>query len=118
MGWGYWSYPQIMSVDSWKFLDARRMTNICERWAADHTDALQYALWNGVGFESWESVWGTWNGITPRDGEQVSHPHGPHLIIIILISSSPHLVTDPACWFDPAIPREQAVPAVGCLVPL
>ena len=71
MGWGYWSYPQVMSVDSWKWLDSRRMTNICERWAPDHTDALQYALWNGVGFESWENVWGTWNGITKRDGEQI-----------------------------------------------
>lgn len=58
-------------VDSWKFLDSRRMTNICERWSKDHTNALQYALFNGVGFESWENVWGTWNGITPRDGEQI-----------------------------------------------
>ena len=23
------------------------------------------ALFNGDGFESWENVWGTWNGITP-----------------------------------------------------
>ena len=71
MGWGYWKYPLIPSVDAWKFLDSRRMTNICERWSKDHTNALQYALFNGDGFESWENVWGTWNGITPRDGEQI-----------------------------------------------
>jgi len=47
------------------------MTNICERWSKDHTNALQYALFNGDGFESWENVWGTWNGITDRDGEQI-----------------------------------------------
>ena len=47
------------------------MTNICERWSKNHTNALQYALFNGVGFESWENVWGTWNGITERDGEQI-----------------------------------------------
>ena len=38
------------------------MTNICERWSKNHTNALQYALFNGDGFESWENVWGTWNG--------------------------------------------------------
>jgi hypothetical protein len=58
-------------VDSWKWMDSRRMTNICERWAKNHTNALQYALFNGDGFESWENVWGTWNGITKRDGEQI-----------------------------------------------
>eukprot|EP01043_Picozoa_sp_COSAG02_P070351 COSAG02_NODE_12421_length_1548_cov_1.522429_1_plen_278_part_10 len=68
---GSWKYPVIPMVDSWKFLDSRRMTNICERWSKDHTNALQYALFNGDGFESWENVWGTWNGITQRDGEQI-----------------------------------------------
>lgn len=52
MGWGYWQYPTIPSVDSWKWLDSRRLTNICERWSKDHTNALQYALFNGDGFES------------------------------------------------------------------
>ena len=28
------------------------MTNICERWAKDHTNALQYALFNGDGVRS------------------------------------------------------------------
>ena len=71
MGWGYWKYPLIPSVDAWKWFDSRRLTNVCERWSKDHTNALQYALFNGDGFESWENVWGTWNGITQRDGEQI-----------------------------------------------
>jgi iron(II)-dependent oxidoreductase len=62
-------------VDTWKWLDSRRMTNVCERWAIDHTNALQGAWFNGVGFETWENVWGTWNGITPRDGEQIRRLH-------------------------------------------
>ena len=42
MGWGYWKYPTVPMVDSWKWFDPRRMTNICERWSKDHTNALQY----------------------------------------------------------------------------
>ena len=38
---GYWSYPDTPNVDTWKWLDSRRMTNVCERWAQDHTNALQ-----------------------------------------------------------------------------
>ena len=45
------------------------MVNICERWTRDKTDDLQYAFFNGVGYESWENIWGIWNGITPRDAE-------------------------------------------------
>jgi hypothetical protein len=48
-------------------LEFRRMTNICERWSKDHTNALQYALLNGDGCESWANVRGSnvavWNGI-------------------------------------------------------
>jgi len=47
------------------------MTNICNRWAFAKTNDLQSAWFNGAGYESWENVWGTWNGITPRDGEAI-----------------------------------------------
>jgi hypothetical protein len=39
------------------------------RWAKNHTDDLQAAFFNADGFESWENVWGIWNGLTPRDAE-------------------------------------------------
>ena len=67
--WGYWSYPYIPSVSKYKWLEPRHMVNICDRWARNHTDDLQHAFFNGVGFESWENIWGIWNGITPRDAE-------------------------------------------------
>ncbi len=38
---------------------------------ADRTDGLQSAYFNGVGYESWENVWGIWNGFTPRDAESL-----------------------------------------------
>lgn len=52
-----------------KWLEPRHMINVVNRWARDHTDDLQYAFFNGVGFESWENVWGIWNQMTQRDAE-------------------------------------------------
>eukprot|EP01087_Luapelamoeba_hula_P014237 TRINITY_DN4143_c0_g1_i1.p1 TRINITY_DN4143_c0_g1~~TRINITY_DN4143_c0_g1_i1.p1 ORF type:complete len:741 (-),score=76.25 TRINITY_DN4143_c0_g1_i1:101-2005(-) len=69
MGWGYWTYPFVPNIDVWKWLEPRHLTNICNRWATDHTDDLQNAFFNGNGFESWENVWGIWNGINDRDAE-------------------------------------------------
>ena len=45
------------------------MVNISDRWNRDKNDDLQFAFFNGVGWESWENIWGIWNGITPRDAE-------------------------------------------------
>jgi iron(II)-dependent oxidoreductase len=52
-----------------KWLETRHMANISDRWARTKTDDLQVAFFNGVGWVSWENVWGIWNGITPRDAE-------------------------------------------------
>jgi hypothetical protein len=43
--------------------------NISDRWNRDKTNDLQFAFFNGVGWESWENILGIWNGITPRDAE-------------------------------------------------
>lgn len=70
MTWGSgWKYPFEPMVSLYKWLEPRHMVNICDRWARDKTDNLQYAFFNGVGYESWESIWGIWNQITPRDAE-------------------------------------------------
>ena len=42
------------------------LTHICERWATSRTDGLQYAFFNGAGYEAWENVWGIFNQVTPR----------------------------------------------------
>jgi formylglycine-generating enzyme required for sulfatase activity len=69
LSWGYWEYPFVPMISKYKWLEPRHMVNVCRRWARDKTDDLQYAFFNGVGYESWENVWGIWNEITPRDAE-------------------------------------------------
>jgi formylglycine-generating enzyme required for sulfatase activity len=56
-------------LSRYKWLEPRHMVNVCDRWNRDKTDNLQYAFFNGVGYESWENIWGIWNQITPRDAE-------------------------------------------------
>ncbi len=69
LNWGQYSFPFIPMVDKYKWLEPRHMVNISDRWNLDKTADLQFAFFNGVGWESWENVWGIWNGITPRDAE-------------------------------------------------
>ena len=69
MTWGQYSFPFIPMVDRFKWLETRHMVNISDRWAKDKTNDLQFAFFNGVGWESWENIWGIWNGITLRDAE-------------------------------------------------
>ncbi len=69
MTWGQYSFPFVPMVDKYKWLEPRHMVNISDRWKRDKTDDLQFAFFNGVGWESWENIWGIWNGITPRDAE-------------------------------------------------
>jgi gamma-glutamyl hercynylcysteine S-oxide synthase len=69
MTWGQYNFPFVPMVDKYKWLEPRHMVNISDRWKRDKTDDLQFAFFNGVGWESWENIWGIWNGITPRDAE-------------------------------------------------
>jgi formylglycine-generating enzyme required for sulfatase activity len=69
MSWGYWKYDFAPTVSTYKWLESRHMVHVCDRWAHDHLDDLQYAFFNGTGFESWENIWGIWNQMTPRDAE-------------------------------------------------
>jgi iron(II)-dependent oxidoreductase len=69
MTWGQYQFPFTPLVDKYKWLEPRHMVNISDRWKRDKTDDLQFAFFNGVGWESWENIWGIWNGITPCDAE-------------------------------------------------
>jgi len=69
MTWGQYEFPFTPLVDKYKWLETRHMVNISHRWNRDKTDDLQFAFFNGIGWESWENIWGIWNRITPRDAE-------------------------------------------------
>jgi formylglycine-generating enzyme required for sulfatase activity len=69
MEWGYWQYPSAPTVSAFKWLEPRHMVNVCDRWNHSKVDNLQFAFFNGVGYESWENIWGIWNQITPRDAQ-------------------------------------------------
>jgi formylglycine-generating enzyme required for sulfatase activity len=69
MSWGQYKFQFVPAVDRFKWLETRHMVNISDRWNRDKTDDLQFAFFNGVGWESWENIWGIWNGISPRDAE-------------------------------------------------
>jgi iron(II)-dependent oxidoreductase len=71
MTWGQYEgqFSSVPGVDRFRWLETRHMVNISDRWNRAKTDDLQYAFFNGEGWESWENIWGIWNGITPRDGE-------------------------------------------------
>jgi iron(II)-dependent oxidoreductase len=71
MTWGYWQYLAAPMVSVLKWLELRHMVNVCDRWNHSKVDNLQYAFFNGVGYESWENIWGIWNGIVPRDAEAI-----------------------------------------------
>ena len=71
MTWGQYGgqFGFIPGVDRFRWLETRHQVNISDRWNRVKTDNLQYAFFNGEGWESWENIWGIWNGITARDGE-------------------------------------------------
>ena len=69
MTWGQYEFPFTPLVDRYKWLEPRHMVNISDRWNRDKTNDLQFAFFNGVGWESWENILGIWNRIMPRDAE-------------------------------------------------
>jgi iron(II)-dependent oxidoreductase len=69
LDWGHYKFQFVPLVDRFRWLEPKHQVNISDRWNRQKTDDLQYAFFNGEGWESWENIWGIWNGITPRDGE-------------------------------------------------
>jgi gamma-glutamyl hercynylcysteine S-oxide synthase len=73
LSWAQWKYKPgfktVPGISRLKWIEPRHMVHLGNSWGRACTDDLQHAFFNGVGFESWENVWGIWNQIPPRDAE-------------------------------------------------
>jgi iron(II)-dependent oxidoreductase len=67
--WAYFDFVFAPTANKQKWLESRHMPNISDRWARDKTHDLHAAFFNGIGYVSWENIWGIWNQITERDAE-------------------------------------------------
>lgn len=111
MSWGYWSYPPMPMVDRWKWFDTRHMTHVCDRWRRHRNVNLQAAWINGVGYETWENVWGLWNGISQRDGEAIRRLRTVMTFLGGGADGSSYLASPQFVPFVPAAMRPTEVPA-------
>lgn len=64
----FWHEPGVDRA-KWLAPHGRRQTHVCDRWAKDRHSPMQFAHFNGVGYESWENVWGINMHFTDRDAE-------------------------------------------------
>lgn len=65
--WGYyWNYTHDPGVSIYKWLEPRHQVFETNRWEIDKTNDLQYAFFNGVGYNAWENIWGIWNQVPER----------------------------------------------------
>ncbi len=78
MSWGYYwknwdslSFGYKPAVSLYKWMEPRHQVSITDRWAIDKTDDLQYAFFNGVGYNAWENIWGIWNQVPDRYAEAI-----------------------------------------------
>jgi len=70
--WGYfWNYDSIPGVSVYKWLEPRHQVFVTNRWVKDKTDDLQYAFFNGIGYNAWENIWGIWNQVPDRYAEAI-----------------------------------------------
>ena len=67
MSWGYfWKYEYVPGVSVYKWLEPRHQVQVTNRWMVDKTNDLQYAFFNGIGYNAWENIWGIWNQVPDR----------------------------------------------------
>ena len=61
----------VMCVECAKWIEPRHLSQFVERNQVLRQPALKWAFFNGNGYNTWESIWGGWNGISDRDAETI-----------------------------------------------
>jgi iron(II)-dependent oxidoreductase len=98
--WGYWNHDaSVPMVSISKWLESRHTVQVNDRWTTSKIDMLQAGFFNGTGLESWENIWGIWNGLTDRDDEAIRR-------VAAIERSFPKLLVSPQ-W-EPHTPTLQA----------
>ena len=70
--WGYyWNYDYAPGVSIYKWLEPRHQVFETNRWKINKTNDLQYAFFNGIGYNAWENIWGVWNQVSQRYAEAI-----------------------------------------------
>ncbi len=64
--WGVSKFDYTPGVSIYKWLEPRHQVYITDRWAINKTEDLQYAFFNGIGYNAWENIWGIWNQVPER----------------------------------------------------
>ncbi len=109
--WGKASTDVVPAVSKLKWLESRHLVNIENRWARDRTDDFHYMFFNGIGYVSWENVWGVWNQFTPRDAEslrRLSHVQRHFADLLVSPDWEPYAASSQQGVFATAFPGEDA----------
>ncbi|KAI9033850.1 C-type lectin protein [Phycomyces nitens] len=67
---------RVPTIASRKYFEPKHMTHSMDRWSRNKTELIQHAFFNGIGVETWENIFGTWNQMSPRDGEALRRTSG------------------------------------------
>ncbi|SEW42877.1 formylglycine-generating enzyme family protein [Chitinophaga arvensicola] len=114
MSWGYywlkWGSPEfsyIPGVSVYKWLEPRHQVHVTDRWSVNKTDDLQYAFFNGVGYNTWENIWGIWNQLPDRYAFAIRRIRQIYRFFPTVWSSEnwePHILTEQPGVFASAFP--------------
>jgi iron(II)-dependent oxidoreductase len=97
-----WPSSPIPTISKYKLVEYRHNHQLVERWVRNHTAAIQWSLFNGVGFVAWEDVFSIWLQVSDRDGEAIRR-------FKAVSNYASFIIRDPDQW----IPHTNAVQQPG-----
>eukprot|EP00931_Biecheleriopsis_adriatica_P026277 TRINITY_DN16002_c0_g1_i1.p1 TRINITY_DN16002_c0_g1~~TRINITY_DN16002_c0_g1_i1.p1 ORF type:complete len:901 (+),score=150.73 TRINITY_DN16002_c0_g1_i1:357-2705(+) len=98
--------PFAPAVSAQKWLARRSMPHVTGRWASQRSEEILTAFFNGIGYNSWENIWGIWNGFNDRDGELLRRSAA-------VLRYFHEMLADPEVQWLPHYPIKSSTPAGG-----